>query len=268
MMINKPNRIVTVTPELALEWRKSNPRIRRLDEKRVQMILREIRNGAWHRTGKPLGFLVTRGQTILFDGHHRCEAIFRSGKTVRTDAFYTDDKRVLDWTDVNQKTRTDRDIVQLGDERNDYSNPALAVAIANGMMWGFSPQFIYSSREKKAFRKRYRDDLRWACKQFSRDAPKIKTAPLMAACVMAIQHEERKRVERFIEILYTGEYEDDSDLAAVVLRNSLLLKMPHAARPKRSLIFRKTLRALELFCAHQPITKIYACNGNPYPLPE
>lgn len=73
--------IVKITPEMATEWLGDNLNNRPQRDRRVQMYVRDMQNGAWRLNGDAIRFSET-GR--LLDGQHRLKAIELSGVTIES----------------------------------------------------------------------------------------------------------------------------------------------------------------------------------------
>ena len=72
------NKIVTVTPEMALRWLSCNPHNRQISEERVAKLCEKIRLGEW--SPNPPVEVFDTGR--LWNGQHRLTAIIRMQQTV------------------------------------------------------------------------------------------------------------------------------------------------------------------------------------------
>ena len=72
--------IVTVTPDVALEWLTANTHNRHLSKIAVAKIVEDIGAGRWKDNGETVKFSKTG---VLLDGQHRLTAIYMAGVTVR-----------------------------------------------------------------------------------------------------------------------------------------------------------------------------------------
>lgn len=77
--------IVTVTPELAVEWLGVNTKNRNIRPRHVQRLARDMSAGNWKMTGEPVKF---SRKGALLDGQHRLTAIVESGVTVQMMVVY------------------------------------------------------------------------------------------------------------------------------------------------------------------------------------
>lgn len=74
------HRTVRLTPQLAAEWKpRLSPRQRKLSESHADFLAGEMTAGRWSNDGSPIRFDKS-GR--LIDGHHRVEAVIRSGITI------------------------------------------------------------------------------------------------------------------------------------------------------------------------------------------
>lgn len=74
-----------ITPDMAQAMLSNNPRNRRINEKRVSMLVHDIQNGQWTDSPTPISF-NEKGE--LLDGQHRLMAILKSNRTMQMYVAY------------------------------------------------------------------------------------------------------------------------------------------------------------------------------------
>lgn len=122
-------KIVTVTPEMALDMLSKNSSNRTLRTSRVQLYAQQMKEGKWHLTGQTITF-AKDGQ--LLDGQHRLWAVVES--EVPTDFLIVYDADKVSTYDCGLK-RSTRDQLQLGGAK--FSNAMMSsagIAIAKQCM--------------------------------------------------------------------------------------------------------------------------------------
>ncbi len=73
-------RLMDITPDLAAQWLKKNPRVQRnMSQAAVDMITRLINGGDWYVNGATIVF---GSDGRLYDGQHRLAACIKSGKII------------------------------------------------------------------------------------------------------------------------------------------------------------------------------------------
>lgn len=103
-----------VTPQVAAEWLLHNNSNRRLDERRVKVYEKVIREGLWKVNGDAIRF---DSEGNLVDGQHRLQAIVKSGCPVETFVTRGLDKEVFPTID-NGKSRTSADVFYINGVKN------------------------------------------------------------------------------------------------------------------------------------------------------
>lgn len=84
----------TITPEIATQMLLDNVHNRRLNAKRVQTLMSDMKNGNWTESPQPICFDT---QNKLIDGQHRLSAVVRSGvPVVMTIAYDVPRSAVID----------------------------------------------------------------------------------------------------------------------------------------------------------------------------
>lgn len=120
-------KLETITPKRAQLYLESNTHNRKLNEREVDKIVYQIRNGQWKINGDSITF--DKNGTLV-DGQHRLNAIIKAGKNVRTlvctgvdpDSFDTidkgrprsfgDDLSVLDVKNQNNKASLANNLIR------------------------------------------------------------------------------------------------------------------------------------------------------------
>ena len=90
-----------VTPEMAMDWLENyNTNNRRLSEKRIQVMARDIAEGRWRLTHVGIAF-ATDG--TLIDGQHRLWAVIEAGIAVEFFVWRNVDPKTMMVIDCGQK---------------------------------------------------------------------------------------------------------------------------------------------------------------------
>ena len=106
--------VLSVTPDLALEWLAKNTRNRPIRKTHVQDLADRMRRGEWHLNGEPIKF-STSG--VLLDGQHRLEAVLESECTVEFMVVYNLAEEAYETIDTGMK-RTMADFFAVRDEKH------------------------------------------------------------------------------------------------------------------------------------------------------
>ncbi len=97
---------VDLTPELAIQWLGKNIKNRNRRTGRVNSYAQDITDKLWLQAGDPIRF---DWNGVMFDGQHRCQAVIRSGRTIRVLVIRGLDPAVRDVIDSGiARTMSDR----------------------------------------------------------------------------------------------------------------------------------------------------------------
>ena len=133
----KPERI---TPALAREWLERGGENRRLNQKRVGVLVAAIRRGEWRLTGDTIK-LDQDGK--VRDGQHRLAAIAEAGHTVETLVVRNVQEEAFEVMDTG-KARSIPDILYLSGFKD---TNVLAATVRNLVLWEQTGRLIVTTRE-------------------------------------------------------------------------------------------------------------------------
>lgn len=120
--------IVRVTPEVAINYLKSNKKNRGVDKRKVEFYSSQMKNGEWKENGESIIF-DTKG--ILKDGQHRLLAVISSKKSFLFPIITGVSSDVMPTIDTG-KNRSLADILTLNNFKYATTIAAVAVKILKG----------------------------------------------------------------------------------------------------------------------------------------
>lgn len=253
------SRWVLVTPEMAAKWLTNNHN-RTLRKSTVDKYANQLAKNQWQTHHQGIAF---DSSGVLRDGQHRLSAIVQCGISVWmliTEGVHSDSIMGMDQLAIRNKA----DVLRLMGV--DATNSA--VAIIKFMISG--PTHVNNSRAIST------EDIK-ECFAAWGDAVSvthplwkirnIRCAPILACIARAWMHGNQDRIERFVEILETGEIASAEERGALRIRNYHLERGAGGGNSERVGYYRKTQSAIRAFLDRRDLTKIYECIDDIFPLP-
>ena len=246
--------IMTVTPDLAEQWLKANTSNRKPRKDAIRRYARDMAAGRWLFNPQPVSF-GTDGTII--DGQHRLMAIVSSGATVTLTV----------WFDVPIGSRAGMDdgiTRSLSDISNMTKNQS---AVTHSMMRGPARKTLVSTKQERlSFFARYQSQIERVISFFPSTMRGVTQASVLGAIARASLYMKDADVARFCEVLWSGMGDQGTrDLTVIKLRDRLLMSdVRRASQPEYAAM---TLAALRAFDENRAISKIYAIDTDPFPLP-
>lgn len=253
-----------ITPHIAMRYLELNRKNRPIRKKLVSQLADLIRQGKFHSTHQGIAFYES-GE--LADGQHRLSAIAESGIPVRMlvsrgispEANHCIDRGI---------GRTARDT--LGFLGISASNRDIAIVrciiqehdmITSGRTW-WDSRGIPSERFSDNFSELTE------CIQFSRSLSSC-PAPAAAAFATAFFTESMDRLLEFANVFNRGVCDNnETDLAAIALRDLVIAKKYSLGNSGRQELFQKTCTAIRHFCRLHSPARLTVCKSFKYTLPE
>lgn len=134
--------LMTITPEMAIDWLDSNTRNRPLNKRRVTNLANAILRGEWEPNGDAIRFSVSG---VLLDGQHRLAAVAESDTEIDSLVVSGLPDSVFDIIDTG-KSRGAGDILSMRGEKN-YN--AVASVVRLYYMWDKTGDPFHGSPDKK-----------------------------------------------------------------------------------------------------------------------
>ena len=252
-----------VTPEWALEvLTERNGKNRRREPRRVRKYANDIFNGHWHVINNGIGFYE---DGTLADGQHRLEAVVECEKTVPMIVVYGVDPSAMVAIDEG-RPRSNTDVGKL----MGLNTSNTAMSTANYMLEYYNVKGTMSRGDTMAFFSRHENAINSVISMFTGGSrPKgILIAPVLAAISRAWYTVNRDRLAEFCRILNTGMTSNESDIAALVLRNFLIRKMSENTGGAREEKYRKTESAIVHFLDGSYIKNLQGMSQEQFKVPE
>lgn len=211
--------IVRVTPEMADKWLDLNGRNRNINKSRVNMYVKDMQMGKWELNGEPICFSETG---LLKNGQHRLSAVSKSGCTVKFLVVrgVPDDVSVYDRG--RSRSATDSMIIS-GMPKELANNTTVAIAKLHEYIRTGSSHM--SDGEVETWLNKHEASvLKIGSIPGSKNADvNTKHAVIGTAMVYALEGGVSfDLLARFAECFKTGFYSDDTERAAIVLRNDII----------------------------------------------
>lgn len=102
--------VVDITPEMAEMLLSRNAQNRTVRQKIVDSIAQEIKEGRWALNGETL---IVANDGSLNDGQHRCHAVVKAGRSIRSFVTFGVPRETRQTVDSEQNTRTPGDFVTM-----------------------------------------------------------------------------------------------------------------------------------------------------------
>lgn len=250
-----------VTPAIAQQWINVNPCNRSLREGRVEALAADMRADAWTTCTMPIAFYED-GE--LADGQHRLYAIVETG-LAQTFIVIRGLSRAAGLNIDTGLTRTLVDNARISGSDSELSNTLISVARA--CEFGDRGNPPQSNAARIAWISRHREACQWAIKH-GPIGKQVRSSVTLAAVARAwYVEEDHAKLARFCEVL-SGEYtEGRAEVAALSLRNWLVLKqgIAFSAAQWRD-TFLKIQNAIAYFMRGSALTNIKVVSDEAYPL--
>lgn len=256
-----------VTPAMAEQWLEKNYQHQRAIRWRdVERYAEAMRTGRWKLSPQGVAFTDT-GK--LADGQHRLWAIVQSETAVRlavTRGMSEDAYVALD----QGRVRSISDVSGLP-----WATPRL-VGAARSMARGPGQGHwtLFDDREPELLLKfitKHETALRYIC-DMGTDSPRragfgVLKAPVLGCLARASYHVPKNRIERFVDILVTGEINAEAERGVLHFRDMLLGLGRAGASATRTATYQKCQRALKALLDEDPLRYIVALEADIFPLP-
>lgn len=252
---------MTITPEQAAEWLKTlNTRNRSISQRKVAIYASDMRKGNWRATHQGIGFYE---DGTLSDGQHRLAACVESG--VPLDVFVTFGIPGVSAAGIDaHRPRSTADQVRIAGMSEWINKDSLAVAKVLGAMCG-NP--VMSTHDAVELLERNRWPVECALSAMPKKQRFISIAPVYAAMACAWPHVGGEVIERFGRVMQSGIQEALDDVAAIRLREKLLMGpagFSHGGSGRVECV-KASMRAIKAFTERARISKLYTPSEFIYP---
>lgn len=258
-------RRVCVSPDLAAEWLKRNPKNRRMRDTRVRKFARDMANGDWMETHQAIAFNC---DGTLRDGQHRLAAIVES-QTPQTFwvAENLGEQAVLHID--THAPRSDADAFAIAGRPVTKRTVAVAKQVWTGPRSLGGNRFILTRVELLNFIDKHAEALAFV--EHLPTARGVCNAAILGAIARAYYHVNREVLERFARVLIKGPQEDHQprDVTALRLRDVAITVAGGASGGAvKAELYRKTQTAIAAFAEGRALSKLYGTTADLFPLPN
>ena len=232
--------LLTVTPDMAKEWLRSNNFNRPLKPRLVDNYVRQILAGNWRRTHQGIAF---DNQGVIIDGQHRLHAIIRTGRAMPMLVFLNEKQSVHESID-NGKTRSLLDVVRL--ELHDNTIKGKHIGVLKAMWAGrfCKNQNDMTAAEVGNLLRRFNDAVRFAVD--IADAPGMNDTVVLGIIARAYNTVSQDKLIEFCRILRG--YDSDHPTAELILEyRNWLLKLRDRQEATRRDVYKRTELVLSAF---------------------
>ena len=258
--------IVTITPKQAKTWlEKNNQNNRQMRTEQAKRFARDMVAGHWNLTHQGIAFYE---DGTVADGQHRLMAIVIADKPVRFLVTKGLPKSSSQAIDQNVPRQAFDAIAIAGGPEWIQRNVVALIRFACTKLRNVDVQM--SAPEILAYALKHEEKLVQAHKLISGSRKRHITAAGMAAnyfCALAAG-ESYEKLERFSQIMSSGEISNVKENAAIRLREYLLANNECWNGLLRLDTSKRAQRAITLFCQDQPIAKLYSPVELTFPVPE
>ena len=258
--------LINVTPAMAENWldtaNKSN---RQLRLSLARKYAKDMEEGRWDVTHQGIAFY---DDGSLADGQHRLMAITVANRPVKMMVTQGLPRSTAQAIDQNAP-REMFDVIRIAGGPEWATRDAVAIARKVLVGMDSNARLMPTAHEVSNFLNKHSEQLQFTASLTPRRRRYLTTTALSACYFCAVAAgEEREKVARFAEIMWSGEISGPSENAAIRLRE-YLLNNPHAwngnVRPETC---RRAQKAIKIFCMGEPLTRLYAPDTLSYPTPK
>lgn len=255
---------VLITPDQAMEWlEKTNTNNRKVSEKHVERLARDMTEGKWVLTHSGIAF---DPDGTLLDGQHRLWAICMSGLSVEMFVWRNIEPQSMMAIDCG-KTRSMADILNIAGENGEVSNHRLAALRA--MLGGFGNPPTLSPSEMSQALLVHQDALDFALTRLPTvvSARGVNTAMTRAVVARAFYSVDQAMLKDFCRKLTTGIVTSGEESVVVLLRQHLQ-ENRGSSYSQRMQRYGKVQRALSAWLKGENPSRLYPSSCEQFPLPE
>ncbi len=255
---------MVITPEKALDWlEKTNTNNRKVSDKHVQRLARDMTEGKWVMTHCGLAF---GPDGTLLDGQHRLWAIAEAGVTVEMFVWRNVGPQAMMAIDCG-KSRSIADILNIAGQNGDVSRHELAALRA--MLAGFGDPPTLSPAETSQALRRHYEALEFALTKLPivTSARRVNTAITRAVVARAYYSLDSTTLGDFCRKLTTGIVTCASESVVVLLRQ-YLQENRGSSYGERVQRYGKIERVLIAWLKGENPSRLYPVSTEQFPLPE
>lgn len=256
--------IMQVAPDQAMRWLDGNIHNRPLDHKYVDFLVGEIKAGRWKLMHQGIAF---DPHGTLLDGQHRLWAAALSGVAVAMNVSFNAPAESLEYLDSG-KIRTRAERMSLNNRLGLVRTAQLAVLRAMVRGLGAGRRMSYSEEVESLAR--HKQVIDFAISRLA--TSRIKGVSASATCAVVARAwycaGDLGRLERFCEVLRTGQTRGEDEDVIVLLRDYLGSRDRSQTLSSFREHYGKVERALVAFLRGQALSILRPCQVELFQLPE
>ena len=208
--------LMKITPEMAQEMLNSNTINRHVSKNRIDMFADDMKNGGWQLNGETICF---NKSGKLINGQHRLMAIIKSGCTVEMVVVTGIEDDVTLYDRGRNRSASDA-ITMSGIYATTYT-----VALAKLYLYEQTKKVVQSESRIKKFHVEKAESIQTVLEIVGKNKKGVnmRTAYFTAAIFNAYEcGVPSDTLKKFTQIVRTGFYNDESEVAAVIIRNDII----------------------------------------------
>lgn len=246
-------KMVTITPQLADKFLKANTRNRKISSKRLKEYKEELSSGHWITEAPSSIAFYKSGE--LADGQHTLMAIKETGVSVKMPVFYGVSEKAGAVIDKH-RPRSDVDAIRIGGLSDWIGQREVSLVRMIANLHSRSAP-TYSAHHIADLGNFLQEHIKFVQKVFPTHRKHITTSPVLAAVAIAYQDVDSERLEQFARVLTSGIPEGLDDIAAIRLREHLLMSHGRSGYSARMEMALKAMRAIKAFESGEPLQRLH-----------
>jgi len=253
-----------VGPDLAAQWLEGNVRNRRIDQKHVDCLAKEMQAGRWNTTHQGIAF---DSMDTLVDGQHRLWAVLQSGCTIKMAVSFGLQPDCIDAIDgVKARSNVDRMTLSgaFGIEGvNKYHASTLRDAVRGLSSTGRLPY-----HQEADLMAQHVEAVRFASAHVATKARGVGVSYVRAVIARAWYSVDHDLLAKFCRVLSTGMPESAHDVGIIRLRDQLMANGSTRNRRVQRGLYGKVERVLLVWIKGEARQVIRPVTQEHFPLPE
>lgn len=251
--------VEVVTPAVAARWLTANACNRRLREPIVRQYERDMLAGKWVMKPVPICF---DPDAKLGNGQHTLNAIVSSGVAQECLVARQVSREAIAFMDMGLR-RSINDVAHFLGEDINSRKAAIARMVVYGpsdhrAKWRSFHELLDAYIANAAA-------IEWVLAQCPKQAGF--SAPVLGVVVRAAYNADQARLQRFLHVLLSGVTTDQTESAAIRLRDCSRSMRSAGTAEARIDLFRKAQAALACFLRGEPMRRLYATEREIFPAP-
>lgn len=250
---------ILVTPEIAGDWLKKNTFNRSVSMGVVKKYATDMATGKWRLNHQGIAF---DNKGTLVDGQHRLLAIIESNVSVPMLVTYGSDRVGIDELRVRSKAA----IVKFGGLSDWIDSKDIQTANAMIEIDAGAKQAQTSAQTIVEFCELHREAILFCRDHFKTARKGISTAIIRGAVAIAYPYVDKKKLARFVEVLYSGMTMCEEELVIIRLRDHLIQHISAVGATSRRDTAHRAMRAIKAHDKGENIRVLHTTSSPIYKL--